>query len=63
MPVLEVKQLVDQVILNGLVQLVMHVAGLEQSLAMLDQLPEIARLVAPALAQEIAQQGIADDPT
>ena len=61
MPVLEVKQLVDQFILDGLVQLVLSVTGIEQLLTLFDQVPEITRLVTPALAQEIAQQGIADD--
>ncbi|MNL03430.1 hypothetical protein D3C87_1239680 [compost metagenome] len=60
MPVLKLQQVIDQIILNGAVEVTL-VCAVAQRAGLIQHSGESIRIVAPALAQHVRQQRVADD--
>ncbi len=62
MPLLKLQQLINQLVLGLAVQPVVVRYGVgAQGMSLLDQTVERIRVIAPALAQQVGKQGVADD--
>lgn len=60
-PLLKAQQLFDQAILRSAVEIAAVIGAVAQGLAALQQLAKHVRVVAPALAEHVADQRVADD--